>query len=344
MLSRRDLVRSAGLGAVAPLAACATLLRPTRPAPVSVDQLELVAEGLARPEGVVPTRDGRVITSSSEAAVTVIARDGSRRAIGRAPHPNGLAMDAQGRVVVANFGLLNDTPGILQRVDLNTGATETLCEAIEGRALVASNMPAIGPDGDAYCTHSRWANPYNIGDTTPEGFVYKVDANGRASIVCSGIRGANGICFSGDFEHLYVAQTAAGDVVRFSRATSGGYIGGERYGPQLGEAPDNISAQELRAMSAEQRSTMGHTDGLALDTGGNLWVTLPFANRVVAITPTGEVIVVIDDAEGRKLNSPTNLNFGGPSLSDLYIASLRNNSIWKVRTNVAGLPLAHWRA
>lgn len=339
--SRRAFVAG---GASALIGACATLGAATRPVALSVDDLVLVADGLARPEGVVLTRDGRVITSSSQAAVTIIAPDGSRRSLGTAAHANGLAMDAQGRVIVANYGLLTSVPGNLQRINLATGTSENLCDMIEGRALVASNMPAIGPGGDIYCTHTHWANPYNIGNTEPAGFVYKVTVAGEASVVYRGIRGANGLCFSASFEHVYVARTAAGDIIRLTRTSDGGYGGAEPYGPRLGAAPDNITVQTLRAMAPAERSMLGHVDGVALDAAGNLWVTLPFANQIVAITPAGEKIVVLADAEGRKLQSPTNLNWGGPDLRDLYIASLRNNSIWKARTNVAGLPLPHWRA
>ena len=82
---------------------------------------------------------------------------------------------------------------------------------------------------------------------------------------------------------------------------------------------------------------------VALDVAGNLWVTQPFANRVVAVTPAGEKIVVVSDPAGERLNLTTSIAFGGPDLRELYIASMRNNSVWKVRVNIAGLALPHWR-
>jgi len=326
------------------LAGCAGGRRPATPiAPAPLEDLTLAAGGLQRPEGVAALRDGRLVLSSSEAACTILNTDSSRRSVGRAPAANGLAIDRRGGAIIANYGLVTGVPGTLQRVDLQTGDGATLAEAINGRPLVASNMPALGPDNEIYCTHSHWRDPFNIGNVEAQGFVYKVAANGSASLVCDGIRGANGLCFSADFRHMFVARTAAGDVLRLTRAADGRYGRGERYGPQLGLAPDNLTVSDIRAMSIAERAGLGHPDGLALDREGNLWVTLPFAGKIVVLTPAGEKIVVVSDVEGRKLQSPTNLAFGGPDLRDLYIASLHNNSLWKMRAPIAGLPLPHWR-
>ncbi len=333
--SRRRFVQGA---AALSLGACAS----TPPAPARIDQLELVAEGLFRPEGVVATRDGRIIVSSSAGACTVLYPDGTRREIGVAPHANGLAMDRRGRVIIANYGLITNVPGGLQRLDLESGESEVLADAINGRALVASNAAAIGPDDAIYCTHPHWADPTNVGAVRATGFVYRVDRDGAVSVACDGIRGANGLCFSADFAHLFVAQTAAGNIVRLRREENGRYGDAITWGPQLGEAPDEARVADLRAMSPERRAGLGHPDGLALDQAGNLWVTLPFANSVAYVTPDRRMVRVLSDADGAKLNMPTNLAFGGPDLRDLYIASMRNNQLWKLRVETPGLPLPHW--
>lgn len=342
-LSRRSLIAS--LGSAVALSACArgTMGRVAPPQPAPLDALERVADGLERPESVAAARDGRVYISSSAAAVIEIAPGGTRRPIGKAPAANGIALDRQGRMIIANFGLLKNLPGPLQRLDLNTGAIETIAEAIGGRPLVASNGPAIGGDGLVYCTHSTWADPTNIGTTTASGFVYRVDPAGRVEMVCEGIRGANGCCFDADFSHLYVAQTAAGNIVRLSRTPDGGYGEPVVWGPQLGDAPDNLQASTIVAMSPAERRRLGHPDGIAFDAAGNLWATIPFSNRIVAITPTGQMIDVIVDPEATKIQMPTGLTFGGPDLRDLYVASMRNGKLWKLKVETPGLALPHWR-
>ncbi|MBP7336294.1 MAG: SMP-30/gluconolactonase/LRE family protein [Niveispirillum sp.] len=299
--------------------------------------------GLTKPEGVVTTPDGRLIVSDPDGAVAILSPDGGISRIGKAPAATGLAMDRQGRVIIANFGLLADGNGPLQRLDLGTGAVETLADSLDGRRLVASNAPAIGPGGEVYCSHSTWANPANIGTTDPAGFVYKVAADGRVSRVCDGIRGANGICFDRDFRHLYVAQTAAGTILRYRRGADGSYRDPVQYGPVLGLAPDNLSAGDIYGrMAPAERAALGHPDGVALDAAGNLWVTLPFANRVVAITPTGQVVTILSDPEGQVMQMPTSLAWGGADLCDLSIVSRRNGAVLTLRTPIPGLPLPHW--
>lgn len=339
-LSRRVVV-GAGLASVG--GACATA--PTRsPTPRALDDLELGADNLSRPEGVAAFPDGGIAVSNHDAALSIISSNGDRRDIGRAHSANGICADRRGGVIVANFGLLGDVPGTLQRVDLTTGEMTTLADAIDGRPLVGSNCPALGPDGEIYCTHSKWSDPYNVGNTDPSGFVYKVTRDGRVLRVVEGIRGANGLCFSADFQSLFVAQTPASNVLRFTRTLDGGYANPTQYGPRLGLAPDNINAIALRNMPGRERAQLGLTDGLALDVAGNLWVTVPFAGKLVAITPAEEVIEVLSDPEGEKLNMPTNTAFGGVDLRDLYVASMRNNKVWKLRVDTPGLPLPHWRA
>jgi gluconolactonase len=80
---------------------------------------------------------------------------------------------------------------------------------------------------------------------------------------------------------------------------------------------------------------------VGLDAEGNLWVCLPAANKVVAITPEGRKITVIHDPSGSVVNHPTNVTWGGPSLTDLYIGSIRADYVLKAVSPVAGQPLLH---
>ena len=85
----------------------------------------------------------------------------------------------------------------------------------------------------------------------------------------------------------------------------------------------------------------GYTDGVGMDAEGNLWVCLPAANKVVAITPSLEVVTVIHDLSGEIVNHPTNITWGGADLKDLYIGSIRAGYVLKGRSPVAGQPHIH---
>jgi gluconolactonase len=93
-------------------------------------------------------------------------------------------------------------------------------------------------------------------------------------------------------------------------------------------------------------------DGMAFDVDGNMYITLPGvvqgetlapANKVIAVNPSGQWSMMIDDSEGKSLNFPTNCAFGGPGLQDLYIANLEGDHFSVVHTSFRGHPLYHQR-
>ena len=80
-----------------------------------------------------------------------------------------------------------------------------------------------------------------------------------------------------------------------------------------------------------------------MDQEGNLWVTLPSANKIVAITPKREVFTVAHDPTGKVINMPTNVSWGGSDLCDLYVGSIEANCVLHMRSPIPGMPLIHQR-
>ncbi|ANI76773.1 SMP-30/gluconolactonase/LRE family protein [Sphingobium sp. EP60837] len=342
MVGRRDLLLG---GAAMMLSGCAQGTRPGRPTapePLSLSDFTLARGNLDAPEGIASSPDGRLFVSNGGGAIGILEPDGTLRQIGKPLAPNGVAVDREGRIIVANMGLLNKGPGPLQRIDVTTGTVETLVSELEGRQLVASNGPATTRDGDIYCSHSSWGPIGNIGTTTPAGFIYRVSPNGTASIVARNLRGVNGICLDRDERHVYASLTAEGRIRRWLRQADGSLTDPQDYGPQLGTVIPDHQARDIRAMPTAERANLGYCDGIAFDQAGNLWVTLPFANRIAAITPDGQNVDIVHDPEGKILSSPTNLCWGGADLRDLYVVSRASGMVVKARTDVKGLPLANW--
>jgi len=108
-------------------------------------------------------------------------------------------------------------------------------------------------------------------------------------------------------------------------------------------------------------------DGFAFDAYGNLWVTLVMTDQLIAITPEGEVLTLLDDSHpeaARRLNEHyeartltpeimgacagtlapwmASLTFGGPDLRTVYLGSLRGTTLPSFRSPVAGLAPIHW--
>ena len=107
----------------------------------------------------------------------------------------------------------------------------------------------------------------------------------------------------------------------------------------------------------------GIPDGFAFDAIGNLWMTYVVSDKIAAITPAGDELILFEDADPAKVRAfddhffagtvtpevmmgcggtlapwTASVTFGGA----LYIGSLRGTSIPYVRSPVPGLPMAHW--
>jgi hypothetical protein len=112
----------------------------------------------------------------------------------------------------------------------------------------------------------------------------------------------------------------------------------------------------------------GLVDGICFDAYGNLWATMIFADRLVAITPDGDLLELLNDgnpegtraveeafSSGQPVPFDTlmrsggelcpwlaSVTFGGPELRTLYLGGLRATTIPSFVSPVAGSPMVHW--
>jgi gluconolactonase len=147
-------------------------------------------------------------------------------------------------------------------------------------------------------------------------------------------------------EWLYVVESNARRISRLRVQPDGSLTDREIFGPpDLGGIPD----------------------GFAFDAYGNLWVTLVMYDRLIAITPEGEVLRLLDDGNptqvaelDRNYHARTmtpelmlstggtlarwmaSVTFGGADLRTVYLGSLMGTTIPYFRGPVAGLPMVHW--
>lgn len=302
--------------------------------PIATQSFQKIAVGIDRPEDVVVGKDGRIFASDHQCAVAEIHADGSFTRMGpRGGAPNGINMDPQGRILIANFGIYDKQEGPLQRFDPATGKHETLLAEVGGKRLTSANYPVMDRDGNIWCANSTHAETWPQAlDGRTDGFIFVLRPDGSSSIEAEGLKFPNGMALSADEAWLYCAQTSGADVMRFPIRPGGRLGPGKRYGPVLG-----------RLSAKDGHPDLGYTDGVGMDASGNLWVCLPADNKVVAITPSGDVVTVIHDPEGGTVNHPTNVTWGGADLKDLYIGSIRAGYVLKGRSPVAGLALIHQR-
>lgn len=313
---------------------------------IPLDQLEKVGQGVERPEDVVVGRDGRVWLSDLQSAAAEARPDGTLHRVGNAGgSPNGINMDAEQRIIIANVGGLDGgDSGPVQRLDTETGEIEILAAEVGGMKLLASNYPHIDSRGRIWVTHSTFRSGPGAFDGEPDGFLFRIEDDGSATLLADEIEFANGITLDPEERNAYVCQTSGCNVIRFPINDDGSLGEREQYGPMLGKtAAEMRSAAGDRPLTPEERSQMGLTDGCQFDQEGNLWVTLPMSNKVIAITPQGEMVTIISDTQGSLMQAPTNVTWGGGDLQDLYIGSIRTDYVLKTRVPTPGEPLTHQR-
>jgi gluconolactonase len=230
-------------------------------------QITFVGRELQRPECVLAERDGTLWSADARGGVMRIDPDGTQllvaqtvaqatsdadsvaRYILEGTLPNGLAFDADGNFVIANFGT-----DAIERMT-RSGNSETLFEEIEGKPIGKANFALADSRGRIWITVHTRRDPWtlSVNEKTPDGYIALIDESGEARIVADGFIGTNEIRFDAAEEWLYVVESNARHISRLRAAADGSLSERELYGPaDLGGVPD----------------------GFAFDVVGNLWITL----------------------------------------------------------------------
>jgi sugar lactone lactonase YvrE len=259
--------------------------------------------------------------------------------------PNGLAFAQNGDILISNFG--TDLLEVMTR----EGATKTLYDTIDGKPIGKVNFVLRDSKNRVWITVSTKVNPWTAAFATrvQDGFVALVDKKGLR-IVADGFRFTNEIRFDAKEEWLYVVETTGPHITRM----------------RLDERdPDNIRLVDREVFGPSHLG--GYPDGIAFDSFGNLWCTLIMVDQLIALTPEGDKLVLLDDgdsqasanlltrmaqgtvrtedmqrARGTVAPWMASVTFGGPDLKTAYIGSLQGNRIPYFQSPVAGLPMVHW--
>jgi gluconolactonase len=324
---------------------------------VDRSQIRTIGRDLQRPECILAEADGTLWTADARGGVMRIDPDGGQQLI--AQHaasnagsaedlilgktlPNGLAFDRDGNILIANFG--TDAIELMTR----DGRSRTLYTEIDGQPLGKTNFVLSDSRGRIWFTVTTRLQPWtrSINERTPDGYVGLIDERG-IRIVADGFVGTNEIRFDANEEWLYVVESNARRISRLRVHADGSVHERQVYGPaDLGGTPD----------------------GFAFDAYGNLWITLILAERLVALTPEGELLTLLDDGKPEQIQiydrhflagtvtpqlmdacsgsiAPwmASLTFGGPDLRTVYLGSLKGTTLPSFRSPVPGLALPHWR-
>ncbi len=228
---------------------------------------------------------------------------------GREPGSNGLAFDAQGRLVMCQHG---DRRIARREPD---GAITVLAERFEGKRLNSPNDLVFRSNGDLYFTDPPFGLAGAFDDPAKElSFqgVYRLTPDGRLSAVIRDLRAPNGIGFSPDEKTLYVSNADRGRPVWMAYPVKAdGTLG---------------PGHELAEASAWVKEGEGVPDGLKVDRHGNLFAAGP--GGVHIYSPEGVRLGRIETGV------PTGNVAWGEDGSVLYIAA--NHAILRLRTLTRG--------
>ena len=119
---------------------------------------------------------------------------------------NGMVFDAQGRMVVAEGAAFGGRR--ITRTDMKTGKSVILAALFDGRPFNSPNDVALDARGRIYFTDPRYVGWEPI--EQPVQGVYRIDPDGRVSLVVADAGKPNGIAVSPDEATLYVGANDNG--------------------------------------------------------------------------------------------------------------------------------------
>lgn len=286
-------------------------------ATIQVDDAEVLAGGLAFPEGPLLLPDGSVlVTEMHRGTLTRIDADGSADVVaicGGAP--NGAALGPDGAVYVCNNGGYREQyqGGSIQRVDLESGAVDTLYRECNGHRLCGPNDLALDREGRLWFTDT---GKFRARDRD-RGGIYCASATGDSiTEVIYPVDAPNGIGLSPDGSTLYYAETLTGRL--YARAI---------VGPaQVEPAAEHDPSKLLCGLAGLQMF-----DSLAVHPSGDVCVATLFSACVTVVAPsTASVCQVTFPAH---LHDPmlTNLCFGGPDHRIAYVTMSETGRLVRCR-------------
>lgn len=286
----------------------------------------IFAAPLDTPEGPVALPDGSwlcVEMGAGRGCVTHISPDGKTiRPLAKTGRPNGLALDYQGFIWVAE----SKTPSLLKMT--LSGEWQVWLSECDGEAFIFPNDLAFGADGWLYMTDSG-VNAYAL---APQGVIRSdyltLDYDGRVYRIHprqrqiekldSGLLFANGIAFDAQGD-LYVNETVTGNIYRYPR--QGGKFGARQL---FGNVRDPAAPPGWRG-----------PDGMKFGRDGNLYCTVYGQGDVTVLDRHGDVLRRLP-TQGK---FPTNLAFGRPPEKRIYVTEVEHHCIEVHAVDTEGLPL-----
>jgi gluconolactonase len=214
---------------------------------------------------------------------------------------NGIVFDRKGTMYVADYVGHN-----VLTIDMKTKKITVFAHEAK---MNQPNDLAIAPDDTLYASDPNW------GDGT--GQLWRIDRDGKVTLVAEKMGTTNGIEVSPDGRTLYVNESVQRNVWAFDIGKDGA-LSGKRL---LKKFEDH------------------GFDGMRCDVDGNLYIARYGKGTVAVLSPAGKVLRDID-VLGK---SPSNLCFGGPDGKTVYVTEVTKQRLVQFRVDRPGLAWKRWQ-
>jgi gluconolactonase len=286
---------------------------------IKLSCVERLATGTRWGEGPVWFGDGRYLLWSDIPNNRILKWEEETGAVSVWRKPtnfgNGNTRDRQGRLVTCEHGRR------ITRTEYD-GSITVLMDRWQGKRLNSPNDVVVKSDGSIWFTDPPFGLLGNYEGIRAEPelpqSVYRIDADGEASVVADDILGPNGLCFSPDERLLYVVESRGQPnrkILAYDVGADGKTIAGKRVLIDAGPG--------------------GTPDGMRCDVDGNLWCGWGMGSAAL----DGVLVFAPDGTKIGRIALPercANVCFGGSMRNRLFMAA--SQSIYALYVNTRGAP------
>jgi gluconolactonase len=302
-------------------------------------QIREITTGLRFPEGPIWMPDGSVVLVEIErGTLTRVRPDGTKEVVAKTGGgPNGAAIGPDGKCYICNNGgfrwheeggLLRPvlqaddySGGRIERVDLDTGAIETLYTGVGDIKLRGPNDIVFDKHGGFWFTD---LGKVRKRDQDRGGIFYaKADGSLLKEVIHPMIH-PNGIGLSPEGDRLYVVESPTGRLWAFDIIGPGEIRRQPWPSPNGGRMIAGLPGYQL-------------FDSLAVEANGNVCVATLFNGCISVISPDGELVEQVPMPD----LYTTNICFGGPDMKTAFITLSNTGRLVAVDWKRPGLVLAH---
>lgn len=305
-------------------------------------EMDVVARGLAFPEGPIALADGTLlVVEVAGGRLSKIARDGTVTTVADVGGgPSGAALGPDGACYICNSGGLDwrrdsagawhvtgpaasNRGGLIQRVDLTTGEVQALYESSDDVPLPFPNDLVFDRAGGFWFTDIGMVRPgqrrRDIGSV-----YYALPDGSRITEVIHPITSPNGIGLSRDESVLYVAETEGARMWAFTIDEPG------VIRPEPWPSPNGG-----RLLAAAGDHVYKRFDSLAVDATGAVVVGTLVHGGLTVIPPEGGLATHIPLPDA----FVTSVCFGGENLQTAFVTQAYSGTVASLPWPDGGLPL-----